>query len=84
MVILFDRFDLISFRCLNLLILIFSGFYLTYDDILRAHSETRDRMFYGLNKISFFMNFYVSNEESYFITCDNFEDLIDKVYKGLF
>ena len=58
------------------------GFYLEYDHIQTAHPELRDRMFYGLNKIAFFINAGVSDEESYFINCENFENLIDNVYNG--
>ena len=58
------------------------GFYLNYDHIQTAHPELRDRMLYGLNKIAFFINAGVSEEESYFINCENFENLIDNVYNG--
>ena len=57
------------------------GFYLDYDHIRAAHPPLRDRMLYGLNKIAFFINAGVSQEDSYFIKCDNFENLIEKVYK---
>ena len=58
------------------------GFYLNYDHIDSAHPPLRDRMLYGLNKISFFINDGISKEESYFINCDGFENLIENVYKG--
>ena len=58
------------------------GFYLDYDHIMTSHPPLRDRMFYGLNKIAYFINAGVSEEESYFINCDNFEELIEKVYDG--
>ena len=54
-----------------------------YDHILSAHPKRRDRTLYGLNKIAFYINAFVSQEDSYFITCNNFEDLTEKVYKGL-
>lgn len=57
------------------------GFYLNYDHILAAHPPLRDRMLYGLNKIAFTINAGVSQQESYFINCENFENLIEKVYK---
>ena len=41
-------------------------------------------MLYGLNKISFLINSGISEEESYFIQCDNFESLIQSVYNGKF
>ena len=56
------------------------GFYLDYTHILTAHPPLRDRMLYGLNKLAFFINNGVSKEESYFINCDNFEQLIENVY----
>ena len=58
------------------------GFYLNYDHIKTAHPPLRDRMLYGLRKISFFINAGVSEEESYFINCEGFENLIKNVYKG--
>ena len=58
------------------------GFYLDYDHIQAAHPPLRDRMLYGLNKIAFSINAGVSEEESYFITCQNFENLIENVYKS--
>ena len=58
------------------------GFFLDYEHIQTAHPPLRDRMLYGLNKIAFFINAGVSNEESYFIKCVNFENLIENVYKG--
>ena len=58
------------------------GFYLDYNHIETAHPPLRDRMFYGLNKIAYFINAGVSNEESYFINCENFENLIENVYNG--
>lgn len=58
------------------------GFYLDYEHILAAHREVRDRMLYGLNKISFFINKGVVSQDSYFINCENFEELIAKVYHG--
>ena len=58
------------------------GFYLDYDHIEAAHPPLRDRMLYGLNKIAFFVNSGVSEEESYFINCENFENLIENVYNG--
>ena len=53
-----------------------------YDHIQSAHPPLRDRMLYGLNKIAYFINAGVSHEESYFINCDNFENLIENVYNG--
>ena len=58
------------------------GFYLDYDHIEAAHPPLRDRMLYGLNKIAFFINTGVSDEESYFINCENFENLIENVYNS--
>ena len=58
------------------------GFYLDYTHIETAHPNLRDRMFYGLNKIAYFINVGVSDEESYFINCENFENLIENVYNG--
>ena len=58
------------------------GFYLDYNHIETAHPPLRDRMLYGLNKIAFFINSGVSDEESYFINCENFENLIENVYNG--
>ena len=58
------------------------GFYLDYGHIQAAHPPLRDRMLYGLNKIAYFINSGVSEEESYFINCKNFENLIEKVYNG--
>ena len=58
------------------------GFFLDYEHIQTAHPPLRDRMLYGLNKIAFFINAGVSEEESYFIKCENFENLIEKVYNG--
>ena len=58
------------------------GFYLDYTHIETAHPPLRDRMFYGLNKIAYFINAGVSEEESYFINCENFENLIENVYNG--
>ena len=60
------------------------GFYLDYDHIQAAHPPLRDRMLYGLNKIAFLINAGVSQEESYFINCGNFENLIENVYKSKF
>ena len=53
-----------------------------YDDILRAHPPRRDRMLYGLNKIAYLINSGISEEESYFIQCENFESLIQGIYNG--
>ena len=58
------------------------GFYLDYNHIQAAHPPLRDRMMYGLNKIAFSINAGVSEEESYFIKCKNFENLIENVYNG--
>ena len=58
------------------------GFFLDYEHIQTAHPPLRDRMLYGLNKIAFFINAGVSEEESYFIKCENFENLIGNVYNG--
>ena len=58
------------------------GFYLDYDHVMTSHPPLRDRMFYGLNKIAYHINAGVSEDESYFINCANFEDLIEKVYEG--
>ena len=58
------------------------GFYLDYDHIQAAHPPLRDRMMYGLNKMAFSINAGVSEEESYFIKCKNFENLIENVYNG--
>ena len=58
------------------------GFYLDYTHIETAHPPLRDRMLYGLNKIAYFINAGVSEEESYFINCENFENLIENVYNG--
>ena len=58
------------------------GFYLDYEHIQSAHPPLRDRILYGLNKIVFFINVGVSEEESYFINCENFENLIENVYNG--
>ena len=58
------------------------GFYLDYNHIETAHPPLRDRMLYGLNKIAFHINSGVSEEESYFINCENFENLIENVYNG--
>ena len=57
------------------------GFFLDYSHIDTAHPPSRDRMWYGLNKIAYFINAGVSEEESYFINCGNFENLIENVYK---
>ena len=58
------------------------GFFLDYEHIQTAHPPLRDRMLYGLNKIAFYINAGVSEEESYFIKCENFENLIENVYNG--
>ena len=55
---------------------------MNYDHILAAHPPLRDRMLYGLRKISFSIHKGVSLDESYFINCRNFEDLIEKVYEA--
>ena len=60
------------------------GFYLNYGHVMTSHPPLRDRMFYGLNKIAYFINAGVSGDESYFISCANFEDLIENVYQGKF
>lgn len=57
-------------------------FYLDYDHIQAAYPPLRDRMLYGLNKIAFSIISGVSEEESYFINCENFENLIDNLYNG--
>ena len=56
------------------------GFYLNYDHILTAHPPLRDRMLYGLNRLAYLINSGVSNRESYFISCGNFENLLENVY----
>ena len=56
------------------------GFYLNYDHILTAHPPLRDRMLYGLKRLAYLINLGVSNEESYFIKCENFENLMENVY----
>ena len=56
------------------------GFYLNYDHILTAHPPLRDRMLYGLRRLASLINLGVSNEESYFIKCENFENLVESVY----
>ena len=58
------------------------GFYLNYDHVMTSHPPLRDRMFYGLNKIAYFVNAGVSENESYFMDCANFEDLIESIYEG--
>ena len=57
-----------------------NGFYLDYDHILTAHPPLRDRMLYGLNRLALLINLGVSEEESYFINCENFENLLETVY----
>ena len=57
------------------------GFYLDYSNILTAHPPIRDRMLYGLNKLAYLINIGVSKDDSYFINCENFENLIEKVYQ---
>ena len=58
------------------------GFYLDFDHIQAAQPPLRDRMLYGLNKIAFAIISGVSDEESYFINCENFENLIEDLYKS--
>ena len=60
------------------------GFYLNYDHILTAHPPLRDRMLYGLRRLASLINLGVSNEESYFIKCENFENLVESVYNCKF
>ena len=61
---------------------IIQGFYLDYEHILTAHPPVRDRMLYGLHKIAYFINKGVSSQDSYFLNCKNFEELVEKVYNG--
>ena len=56
------------------------GFYLNYSHILTAHPHVRDRMLYGLNRLAQLINIGVSKEKSYYINCENFENLIENVY----
>ena len=58
------------------------GFCLTYDHILASHPPVRDRMLYGLYRIAYLITIGIPQEESYFMTCENFEDLIEKTYNG--
>ena len=60
----------------------FSGFYLNYDHILLAHPPLRDRMLYGLGRLAQIMNDGVSKEDSYFMRCYNFEQLLEQMYQG--
>ena len=57
-----------------------NGFYLNYDHILTAHPPLRDRMLYGLRRLASLINSGVPNKESYFIKCENFENLVESVY----
>lgn len=67
----------------NYIVLIYVlGFYLNYDHIMSAHPPLRDRMWYGLNRIAYFINSGVSTQDSYFIQCNNFEELLEKIYNG--
>ena len=56
------------------------GFHLNYSHILTAHPPLRDRMLYGLNKLAYLINFGASKEDSYFINCENFENLLESIY----
>ena len=56
-------------------------FFLTYFHIDTAYPALRDRMWYGLNKIAYFINAGISNQKSYFINCGNVEDFIEDVYE---
>ena len=58
------------------------GFYLDYNHIMDSHPPLRDRMLYGLNKIAFHVTSGVSKSESYFINCENFEELLGNIYNG--
>ena len=58
------------------------GFFLDYNHIMDSHPPLRDRMFYGLNKIAYFITAGVSKSESYFINCANFEELLSNIYSG--
>ena len=60
------------------------GFFLDYNHIMDAHPPLRDRMLYGLNKIAFHITSGVSKSESYFINCENFEELLSNIYDGTF
>ena len=53
-----------------------------YDHISSAHPPRRDRMLYGLRKIAYLINSGISEEDSYFIQCENFESLIQSIYNG--
>ena len=64
-------------------ILKYLGFFLDYGHILTAHPPLRDRMLYGLKRIAETINKGVSVEETYFIHCYNFEQLLEQMYKGL-
>lgn len=57
------------------------GFYLTYEHIETAHPNLRDRMFYGLHKLANLIVWGVPNRFDYSIGCENFESMLETLYK---
>ena len=58
------------------------GFFLDYEDILLAHPPLRDRMFYGLHKISEYIINGTAGSEDYKMTCSSFEKLLEQLYEA--
>ena len=58
--------------------------YLTFNDIQKAHELIRRKTFFGLKKISNLIIKGASDLENYLVTCENFENMLSRLYQGLF
>ena len=57
------------------------GFFIDYEMINSAHPPLRDRMFYGLHKMSSAILSGISEKQEYTITCQTFEPMLKELYK---
>ena len=57
--------------------------YLTFNDIQKAHESVNRKTFFGLKKISNLIIEGVSDSENYLVRCENFENMLSRLYKGL-
>ena len=57
--------------------------YLTFNDIQKAHESIQQKTFFGLKMISNLIIKGASDSENYLIRCENFENMLSKLYQGL-
>ena len=56
------------------------GFFIDYELISKAHPKLRDRMLYGLHRISSNIVHGIPTNSEYPLTCENFEQTLETLY----